>query len=179
MLFVVDDPHAGRLYQAFFAEQSVDVVVATNAHAALALAVDEVFDLVFVDLTRGANATLQFARRLRRERSADELYVLVAADPRGGVDGLSLVANEWIGRPVSLASLDEAVRRAFAEAPAPELGQVVSLYEASQERGRTGEPRTARRSVTQPMDRLTVAQRHIIDMQHRFSQQFGLLKKSG
>lgn len=175
MLFVVDDPHAGRLYQAFFGERVDEVVVVANPDAALAVAESCSHDLAFVDLSRSVDATALFVRRLRRVRTADELYLLAATTPGEGLDTADV--DEWLGRPVSLASLDEAVRRAFVEAPAPEPSNVVQFYEAVRERGLTGEHPVARRTVTQPMGRLTAAQRHIIDMQHRFSQAYVAIKR--
>jgi DNA-binding response OmpR family regulator len=166
ILFVVDDVHVRRLISAFF-DAHVDVadVVATE-DAAIALLEEARYDAMVLDLRRGVDGSATVVRRLRHDWSNDELPILVIV---GRWTALTLRAlqlagaDECLARPYSLSALADALALVIAPPALPTAEQVVPRYATPLEGSVLARPPLAR------LGRLTVAQRHIIESQHRLS----------
>jgi CheY-like chemotaxis protein len=163
-LFVMDDVHVRRLISAFFEARDESAVVVASEEAALALLKSSRYDALVLDLRRGVDGSAALVRRLRHDWSSDELPIVVAV---GRWTALTLRAlqlagaDECVARPYTLATLADTLALVVSPPPVPPADQIAPRYtEPLDAQGR-------RRPVSAPFGRLTVAQRHIIESQHR------------
>lgn len=161
-LLAVDDVRVARLLTAYFehdgsetqrVEHARDVADAVRGTPTRAVVVHLSSLEASVEATKGA-----------RDAGGGALPVVVAAPRSESADGDALYeagASEVMGRPMALARLADSLER-WGDAARDARQAAAQHY--------TGSVVALPRRATQPaMSALTPAQRHIIEMQHRFT----------
>lgn len=111
LLLVEDDETIGQALQTSLAAHAHDVVWAPTAKQAMAVAAEEHFDLVLLDLGLPDLDGVAVCRELRTSQSDTVIVILTARDEEMDVIiGLEAGADDYLTKPVRLAELHARLR---------------------------------------------------------------------
>jgi len=111
ILVVEDDPHMAQLLAQGLREDSHEVDIAHDGHAALKLADQNSFDVILLDVMLPGVDGIEVARQLRRSEDTVPVLMLTARDALPDiVKGLDAGADDYLTKPFSLAELLARVR---------------------------------------------------------------------
>lgn len=162
-VLAVDDVRVARLLTAFFEHDGVALVRAESAHAVVHALQSGTPRAVVVHLA--SLAACLDATRAARDVGGGVLPVIAIAPTSDCADAEALTAagaSAVLGRPVALARLGETLKR--WDAVAREARQAAAMHYSGSV---VALPRRATQNTAAV---LSPAQRHIIEMQHRFTQ---------
>ncbi len=111
ILVVEDDPHMAQLLAQGLREESHEVDIARDGHAALTLFDQNPFDVILLDVMLPGLDGLEVARRLRLREKNIPVLMLTARDALSDVvKGLDSGADDYLTKPFSFAELLARVR---------------------------------------------------------------------
>lgn len=111
ILVVEDDPHMAQLLAQGLREESHEVDIARDGHAALALSNQNSFDVILLDVMLPGLDGIEVARRLRLREKSVPVLMLTARDALSDVvKGLDSGADDYLTKPFSFAELLARVR---------------------------------------------------------------------
>lgn len=113
-LLVVDDNESNReILSRQLRRRGYQVTAADGGESALAIAADRPFDLVLLDIMMPGIDGVEVLRRLRQQRSAAELPIIMATartDSRDIVECAELGANDHVAKPIDFEVLAAKIR---------------------------------------------------------------------
>lgn len=114
ILVVEDERDFGETLRRALARESYGVRIAHSGAEALEALEEERYDLVITDLVMPEMGGLQFIEELRRRGFRLPVIVITAYGDRRSYDQASrLMVSEFLNKPLSMAALIRAVRRAL------------------------------------------------------------------
>jgi DNA-binding response OmpR family regulator len=125
ILIVDDKVSVQRLIADYLTAYGFRAVVANNGREALFVSRHEKPDLVLLDIMMPEMDGFEFMRHFRKERNTPVIMLTARIEETDKVVGLELGADDYVTKPFGMAELVARIRavmrRAYEEAPAPEI----------------------------------------------------------
>lgn len=127
-ILIVDDDAATRiLLQAFFEGEGYSLEFVNSAEDALSLLQTRFFDLVITDVVMPGMDGITLMERIHQLHTSTKVVVMTAAStPQTVIRAIQNRAYTYLGKPVSRASLLEAVQSALSGSDCPDDIELVS-----------------------------------------------------
>lgn len=170
-LLVVDDEEANRdMLARRLKRQKYSVSTAADGAEALRLIDEQKFDLILLDLMMPGISGLEVMKRVRQQRSASELPIIVITAQRGRESALEAIeagANDYITKPVDLRILTARIQNQVEGARAKMLLAEANRDLEQRVEQRTSDLRKANENLTHENAERIQAEETLLEVQSR------------
>lgn len=122
ILLAEDDRALSALIQDFFAAAGMEIVPSYDGASALALALEENFDLLILDVMMPQFSGLEVCRAVREHSAVPILFITALGQEGDALAGYRAGADDYIVKPFSFSSFSCQGPGHFSPQPGPELG---------------------------------------------------------
>ena len=110
VLVIEDDRKTADIVRVYLEKDGYDVLIANDGSDGLAMARDEVPDLVVLDLLMPGLSGVEVCRALRRDSDVPIIMLTAMSTEQNKLDGLDLGADDYVTKPFSPKELAARVR---------------------------------------------------------------------